>query len=558
MRAVRNSCSKQGAVELILIVMLLASVMILSFFNLGHHSGREAMYEKKSMQAFWIAEAGVHRCIANLYAQKDGEIYNAAVGDGTFTVRAVDTDKTIYESVGTVMMAGEPVSRRVQIELQYIAEPFEDAVYSANGEGRSSTGAPWNFMMNGSKVAYDGSRVEGPPPPYSRGDFWGGNDVVIGNVNVNGGVRMYDESAVKLLPADDNPYDILSDIECHNGLFHADTGVSYPRTPLVSNPTDYNPPDLGAMDYASNNDWDVAAEFIKYKDELVDAGNDGGDRLPVSHPLYDVVVKRNSSTTTGDDYFFEPRSMGTSGETPADGKSLITLGDDVTYYVDGHVWFRSTKTYGFVIDGQSTIVSSKDIHIGDNIIYKDRGRSADSDMLALVALGQLDVNGNYDGDGNIFFGDPNTGTLYACDAFMFANNNFLYNTSIDGDSSKEQPESGFKVFGNFMAMNQVVVKRDWYWDGISMSGTKKVLRPAEFVPITDDLGVLDWVWVDSVLWDAGSTSELTIAQISSIQHYAMEVEYDDRIRDVATQMSGLPHGRGSFIAGYTWKELPML
>ncbi|MDF7800001.1 pilus assembly PilX N-terminal domain-containing protein [Pontiellaceae bacterium B1224] len=546
MKAMMGDRNKEGAIlGIVLIVMLAISIIGLSLFSFGRHSSREAIYELKSAQAFWIAEAGIRRCVSSLYAETWGSGFNeVAFGEGTYSVVQDDADSDMYLSTGTVMMGDQPISRQVRVRMEYIAESFEDAVYSANIRGQvGNSGTEWSLKMHGTKKDKYGNFIEGPPVPNNRGNFWGGNDIVSGNVNVNGGVRLYDESAIEKLPADDNPYEIASDIECHFGEFYADGTASYPREPIPTTPGSFNPPDLDAMDYSHNNDWDVAAEFAKFSGNLVAAGNDGGYRLPPTHALHDVVVLRNNGDTEGVDYYFEPKSMSTSGETPATGKSLITLGDDVTYYVDGHVWFRSTSTYGFVIDGQSTIVSSKDIHIGDNIMYQDRGRDSDSDMLALVALGELTSAGEYDKHGDVYFGDPDTGTLYLCDAFMFANNNFLYNTSIDGDSSKQQPESGFKVYGNFMAMNQVVVKRDWYPAGNSY-------KPAEFVEVINSDGTTEWAWVD-----ADSGTRLTEDQQNGIRHYAMEVNYDDRIRDIATQMSGLPQGQGSFIAGYTWEEL---
>jgi hypothetical protein len=122
---------------------------------------------------------------------------------------------------------------------------------------------------------------------------------------------------------------------------------------------------------------------------------------------------------------------------------------------------------------------------------------------------------------------------------MFAANNFLYNTdSVTGGA--EEPETGFSVYGNFTALNQVSINRDWY----DPDGTGEA-RPGYFDPSTSQ-------WVD-VETGAG----LTAAEIESLRHYQMQVTYDDRVRTLTTQPPGLPRGGGTIIAGLrNWEELP--
>ncbi len=58
---------KDGAIlAVVLIIMLLLSILILSLFNLGRHGARETVFEVKTTQAFWLAEAGVQQCMADL------------------------------------------------------------------------------------------------------------------------------------------------------------------------------------------------------------------------------------------------------------------------------------------------------------------------------------------------------------------------------------------------------------------------------------------------------------------------------------------------------------
>ena len=49
---------------------------------------------------------------------------------------------------------------------------------------------------------------------------------------------------------------------------------------------------------------------------------------------------------------------------------------------------------------------------------------------------------------------------------------------------------------------------------------------------------------------------LSSSEIDTLRHYQMKVDYDARVRDVATQPPGLPKGKGSIFNGVTrWKEL---
>jgi hypothetical protein len=192
----------------------------------------------------------------------------------------------------------------------------------------------------------------------------------------------------------------------------------------------------------------------------------------------------------------------------------------------------------------------------------------------LVALGQIDpVTGVYLGDGNIYFGDPSFGTLFTADAFMFANNNFYYNTSSD-TGEQGMPESGFRVYGNFMAMNQVVIVRDWYERNTYVDDSGNT-REAEKIDgrwydletharvyssvttsqraVKYDSVAKEWIDIED---DANGIRTVVAAAI--VDHYAMQIEYDDRIRDAATQMSGLPKGTSTIFMGVSrWEEISL-
>jgi hypothetical protein len=246
-------------------------------------------------------------------------------------------------------------------------------------------------------------------------------------------------------------------------------------------------------------------------------------------------MSAESDPTPGDDYFLEPASVSNLRADHKDARTPLHLGDNRVYYIDGNVWVHSKRTYGFLVDGKVTIVATGNIHLSDNIKYADS-----ESLLGLVALGKYDSWGNLISGGNIYFGDPRYGTMYTVSALMFAANNFLYNTdSVSGGS--EEPETGFSVYGNFTALNQVSVNRDWY----DPDGGGKT-RPARF----DPSGGGQWV-------DVETGAALTTAEVKSLRHYQMKLDYDDRVRTLDTQPPGLPRGQSTIIAGLeNWEELP--
>lgn len=536
-----NHSKQEGAILAVVMVLMLAfSLITLSLFHLGNHSAREAAYEQRRSQAFWLAEAGVQVAIANLYAGGDGEISETEAGlsqSGSYVVIKDPLDETRRIATGKLIVGNRTITRRIIVELAYIASPFENAIYCGNYMSEE-----WTLFLNGKKIE---NEDDGPTMPKS-GSSPGGNDVILGDLDINGNVKMMDDS--KVMPPDPNHYGLAGDINASGKIDALDAAVSGNKNSNGSSA--YDPPNLAAMEYDKKYDYDVAGEYEKYEAlGLIVKG-----RLPESHALHDIVVKNihpsGDPTPNADDYYFEPVHTVTGSR--ATGASPLILGDDKIYYVDGHVWFHNRSTYGFQVDGTAVIASTYDIHISDNINYKNRGSDAVSgnppDMLALVALGQFtgDVRNGY---GNVYFGDPKFGTLYSCDAFLFANNDFLYNTSSD-TGGQEEPESGYKVFGNYMAVNNVIVLRDWY----TKDGEK---RPARYVlEDFDGDGSKEWDWVDALNYQDSIILKLSDAQKAGMRHYAMEVGYDDRIRSAGTQMRGLPLGNGKIFAGIkSWKEI---
>ncbi len=526
MKTNRSHARREGAILAVVMVILIAfSLIVLSLYHLGTHSAREAIYEKQRAQAFWLAEAGRQWSIADLYADGDGTTSALAIDSNTnhtFEVTADDDEENTFYSVGTVRAGDRTIQRAVKFSVSYVAPLFEKAIHAGGAYGSN-----WTFRIRGDIYG----TVDGPRAPQSSDPFAylpGGNDIMIGDVAINGNVAI--ENQAKITANTDAGY--YGDLDASGTYVHtaADPVAGVERTG-ASAEIDSNP-DLAAMSYEVNNDYDIAAIFA--------ANSVTSGRLPSTHPLHNVVVLRENSTTTGQDFYFEPTSM--SGGDPAGAGASLDLGDQVVYYVDGHVWFDSSSTFGFSIDGQATIVSTRDIHLSDNVIYENSGTEAVSgnapDLLALIALGQLDNAGSVTDGGDIYFGDGEYGTTYKVEAFMFANDDFLYNTKASTGEQTE-PSTGFVVNGNFMAIDQVTIQRDWY-TYTDEAGTEE-RRAAVYDSSSSS-------WKDSETGDEVAAAD--------VRHYAMQVEYDERIKNSELQVEGLPKGNGDIFNGLDlWEEV---
>ena len=508
---IRMSKSEKGLA--LIAVVIFACIFVILGFSMLNVANTEIILtqtEVDSTKAFYAAEAGLAELTTRLYNKQFENIADTALGDVSYHVDFYnDTDPPYAISTGRARNE----EKRIKVELSFLALPYECSVYAGN-----SAGETWAFELRG----------QGDPQsdPNSSREF-GGKDIVNGNVFVNGDVTLYEESSVNPAPLP-NTYELAGDVDSTGSTNILDSAlisgtVSEGAAPLDS-------PDLLSMNYGVNNTHNVSQIFA-------DAGVDSG-YLPSGNELYDVVVKNpgdrsgECNSTAGDDYFLEPVSV-TGGGGQKDATTPLHLGDNRIYYVDGDVWVHSPSTYGFLVDGKVTIVATGDIHISDNIKYADS-----ESLLGLVALGQYDDAGQLVSGGNIYFGDPRFGTLYTASALMFATDSFLYSTdSVTGDAA--EPTSGFSVYGNLNALNQVSIERDWYDD----EGTGTA-RPAYF-----DSSLDQWVDLESGL-------ALTSNEIGSLRHYQMKITYDDRVRIQDTQPPGLPRGKGTIFGGLKyWEEL---
>jgi hypothetical protein len=503
-----RSTRKGLALVAVVVCVLIFTILGLSILSMVNNEIILAQGVVNKNKAFYLAEAGVEVFSAKLNKGQSANIGETALGDGSYRVDFYSAADPPY-AIATGEAGGQ--EKRIKVTATFLAPPYECGIY-AGGLSKED----WTLMLRG----------QGSPVSTGHESEVGGKDIVNGNIFVDGDVALYQESSIKP-PLAPNPFELKGDVEATGDVNLYDS-ASVSGT-IREGVEPYITPDLVGMNYAVNNTHNVAQIFA-------DAGVTQGN-LPVGNPLRDIFVKnpndRSSEcgSTTGDDYFLEPVNV-SGGGTYKDATTPLHLGNNRVYYVDGNVWIHHKVTYGFLMDGKVTIVTTGNIHICDNTQY------ADSDsMLGLVALGKYNEDGDLVSGGNIYFGDPRYGTTYVVSGMMFAAHDFLYNTDAVSRSTAE-PESGFTVNGSFAALNKVSVERDWYTSG-------NTPRPARFDSVTNQ-------WVDS---ETGVI--LTSTEIGTLRHYQMIVNYDDRVRTQKTQPPGLPRGKGTIFEGLTkWEELP--
>jgi hypothetical protein len=516
--------SEKGIVIIAALVFTL--VLTILGFSVLIVAGNEITLTQKTVdktKAFYLAEAGIEILTSRLSIGESGSIAETSMGEGTYRVDYyADTDPPYAISTGRV----KGREKRIKVTLSFLAPPYECSIYAAN-----FIAGDWTLMLRG----------EGEPRSTGPHGEVEGADIINGNIFVNGDVDMYEESSVNPAPAP-NTYGLDGDVNATGTVSLNDSATI--SGDITQGAEMEDPPDLIGMNYAVNNTYDVAQVFAT---EDVSGGH------LVDHELRDVFMQNppdrhaECDSTSVDDYFLEPVSVH-GGGTYKDAPTPLHLGNNRVYYVDGDVWVHSQSSYGFTVDGKTTIVATGNIHLSDNIKYAN----ANSDILGLVALGNYDEDGDLISGGNIYFGDPRYGTMYIVSGLMFAANDFLYNTDSVTHHAAE-PESGFIVNGNLAALNQVVIERDWY-----TRDEDRENRPARY---QYDYETHQWKWVDAETGEALSETEINGKKGKDkkdpMRHYQMIINYDERVRNQDTQPRGLPRGAGVIFNGIiSWEELP--
>ena len=518
---------REKGIVLVIVIILAVILTIIGFavLTLAEQEIIQTRIDADKTKAFYMAEAGLAKLQEQLQKPVTGDLNEVLAGtleQGSYSV-AIDTNTTPCYAVSTGISG--TIQKKIRVQAAFLATPFEDAIYAMN-----SSGGSWEFQLRGTGN-----------PVASGGREKGGKDEINGNISIDGDAYFYEESQVNHAPSP-NKWNLDGDVSATGKIStFGSASIAGSRTPYAEEP---EPIDLTAMDYAVNNTNNVSQAF---QDAHVTSGY-----LPSGNALRDVFVKNPSdrsaecSSTTGDDYFFEPSSGFVAG-TEKTGATPIHAGNNKVYYVDGDVWVNSKLTYGFKMDGKVTIVATGNIHVCDNIEYKDS-----SSLLGLVALGKYDSSGHLTSGGDIFFGDPRYGTMYVLSGMMYAAKDFLFNTDAVSRATAE-PTSGFTVNGSFAAMGQVKIERDWYDKTTTTTTTSygHTTTTTTTTAMSARYNSATGTWVDSQTGTA-----LTATQVSSIRHYQMIVNYDDRVRSPDTQPPGLPRGGTKIFSGFSnWEEL---
>jgi hypothetical protein len=244
-------------------------------------------------------------------------------------------------------------------------------------------------------------------------------------------------------------------------------------------------PDLASAIDDSARSVDVAQSFKRAKYASAPAGG-WAWQLPAADPAHIFRLNPSDrkalwSATAKNDYFLEDPYNALHADRGSDGRdaTLVSLtnpeangsaenvhakpgsaasmqggidGNDTVYSIDGNLWIDNLSTPSFTIEHPQqagvrlTFVVRGNIYVGDNIYLANK----DVDGIAFIAMKDPSVADS----GNIYFGDPTSGTLRHVDAFMYAENDF-YDDVADAARSAH-----VTVNGNVTAGNHVVIQRD--------------------------------------------------------------------------------------------------
>jgi hypothetical protein len=147
--------------------------------------------------------------------------------------------------------------------------------------------------------------------------------------------------------------------------------------------------------------------------------------MPRESPAH--VFRKNPSdreawtkATPGDDYFLEDPYERLDLESSA--VSRLTLGETGVFFVSGDLWIANRQAGALRLESALTIVVQGDIHVAGDVLRRDPER----DSLALVA-----IRDPFRADsGNIFLGEPASGSPARIEAHLFAEEDVLATASV--------------------------------------------------------------------------------------------------------------------------------
>ncbi|MEM7305192.1 MAG: hypothetical protein AAF682_00910 [Planctomycetota bacterium] len=440
----------------LMLAAVLAAVMVVGVSHKGEVSG-----SLNASQALYLADAGVSESVLQISSNQGG-VVPTDIGSPEAPVSVKDGDfwcDITPNADGTYTVRSTGRAARVERSIEATVAPiggnvFDHAIFAGN----SSADATYDLNLGGE----GGQADEIIGSVYSGGDIMVAGDASIsGDVYASGGISGYTGK----------------------------TGAHHPE------------PDIDAMDYESNHDYDVAALFAADGTWQSNALGGSAYELPESSPAH--IFRKNPddraddiATTAKDDYFLEdPYELVEAFANPAGdighGISLSGFtstpgpdGSDKVYFIDGNLWLHNYMFLAakFKTDANQkakvTFVVKGNVYFSDNLLLGDKT----ADGLAFIAI----KDEAYEDSGNIYLGDPVFGTLNEMQAYLYAENDFFDNNlSEDGSSD-------VRILGNMSAGNHVSIDRDY------------------------------------IAWD-GST-----------QHSKLTIEFDDRISSGTLELPGLP------------------
>lgn len=407
----------------VLVAALLTIAVLLGLsgvvMRLGVSHTKERGSAQDDVRSLYLAESGINETLARLVSGNAADLGSAqapqTLSGGDYWADVTDNGDGTF----VVLSAGRSNGRTRAIEA--LLAPIGGGVYShAMFAGNKSENPLYRMTFGG--VGGQGDQIHGDI-------FSGGHVVRSGDAVLHGTVR-----ASGVIVGDDG-----------------ETGVTQPI------------PDLAGMNYPATADVNVATAFQGATWRSDDAGGSAW-QLPANNPAH--IFRKNPSdrateinSTPKNDYFIEDPYTTVATDAGQNGSNafqvtLHTSGNNAVYYIDGNLWLHNKKTYSFKFVGpngqpvKATFVVRGNIYFSDNLFYKDPV----NDGVAFIAMEDPAMPGS---TGNVYFGDPEFGTLSHMSAFMYADNNF-YDTNLDAQGS-----ANVRVHGNMTAGNHVSINRDY-------------------------------------------------------------------------------------------------
>jgi hypothetical protein len=430
-RAATGAGAGNALIGALVILVSLAGFAVAALTLTMAHK-REVTSVSEQSRAFYMAEAGVSRCVLTLTAAAvTGDAVPGSIGSAGAPIALKDGAywcSLTPNADGSYAVRSTGTADRKLATLEAIVAPNAGGVWDhAIFAGNSEDDPTYALELGGSGAQADDV----------DGNIYSGNDIEIsGDATVSGDVHACGT---------------ITGIGGDEGKKHS-------------------VPDSAGMDYATNHDFDVAAMFAA--DGFSSSSGLGGTalQLPEDSPAHIFRLNPNDRLTeiggtAKDDYFLEDPYEAVTDFTSPGGMSghTITLsgapgelgpaGTDKVYYIDGNLWVHN-KPFGSMRfkdggpDGAKlTFIVKGNIYFSDDVLLIDPVK----DGVAFIAIkDELEAN-----SGNIYLGDPRYGTLDTMHSYMYAENNF-YDNNLDASGSKK-----VTLFGNMTAGNQVDIQRDF-------------------------------------------------------------------------------------------------